>query len=75
MRYIDPEGDSKSSDKGFLDKLAFWRKDDPASKPQYRIYVAETGGVTNVDVQTGEGKPDNSATAKRILALLLDQLK
>ncbi len=75
VRYIDPEGDSKSSDKGFLDKLAFWRKDDPASKPQYRIYVAETGGVTNVDVQTGEGKPDNSATAKRILALLLDQLK
>jgi outer membrane protein assembly factor BamC len=75
VRYIDPEGDSKSSDKGFLDKLAFWRKDDPASKPQYRIYVAETGGVTNVEVQTGEGKPDNSATAKRILALLLDQLK
>jgi outer membrane protein assembly factor BamC len=75
VRYIDPEGDSKSSDKGFLDKLAFWRKDDPASKPQYRIYVAETGGTTNVEVQTGEGKQDNSATAKRILALLLDQLK
>ncbi len=75
VRYIDPEGDSKSSDKGFLDKLAFWRSDDPASKPQYRIYVAETSGVTNIEVQTGEGKPDNSATAKRILALLLDQLK
>ncbi len=75
VRYIDPEGDSKSSDKGFLDKLAFWRKDDPASKPQYRIYVAEASGVTNVEVQTGEGKPDNSATAKRILALLLEQLK
>jgi outer membrane protein assembly factor BamC len=75
VRYIDPEGDSKSSDKGFLDKLAFWRKDDPASKPQYRIYVAEAGGVTNVEVQTGEGKPDSSATAKRILALLLEQLK
>lgn len=75
VRYIDPEGDSKSSDKGFLDKLAFWRKDDPASKPQYRIYVAEASGATNVEVQTGEGKPDNSATAKRILALLLEQLK
>jgi len=75
VRYIDPEGDSKSSDKGFLDKLAFWRKDDLASKPQYRIYVVETGGATNVEVQTGEGKPDNSATAKRILSLLLDQLK
>ncbi len=75
VRYIDPEGDSKSSDKGFLDKLAFWRKDDPASKPQYRIYVVEAAGVTNVEVQTGEGKPDNSATAKRILSLLVEQLK
>jgi len=75
VRYIDPEGDSKSSDKGFLDKFAFWRKDDPASKPQYRIYVVEAAGVTNVEVQTGDGKPDNSATAKRILSLLLEQLK
>lgn len=76
VRYIDPEADTKSaSDKGWLDKLAFWRKDDPASKPQYRIYVAESAGVTNVEVQSGDGKPDNSATAKRILSLLVDRLK
>lgn len=62
-------------EKGFLDKLAFWRSDDPATKPQYRIYVAEAAGVTNVDVQGADGKVDNSATAKRILGLLLEQLR
>ncbi|MBL8510102.1 MAG: outer membrane protein assembly factor BamC [Betaproteobacteria bacterium] len=75
VRYIDPDAEAKGSSKGFLDKLAFWRKDDPASKPQYRIYVAEAGGVCNIAVQDAEGKADTSATAKRILTLLLEQLK
>ncbi len=76
VRYIDPEGDTKvSKDKGWLDKLAFWRKDDPASKPQYRIFVADAGANSTVVVQSGEGKAENSDTAKRILSLLLDRLK
>jgi outer membrane protein assembly factor BamC len=77
VRYIDPDAEAKgsSSGKGWLDRLAFWRKDDPASKPQYRIFVAENAGVTNVEVQSGDGKTDNSATAKRILSLLVDRLK
>ncbi len=76
VRYIDPEAEAKSGqDKGFLDKLAFWRKDDPAAKPQYRVYVAEAAGVSDVQVQGADGKADNSATAKRILGLLLEQLR
>ncbi len=73
VRYIDPDAESQSGG-GFLDKLAFWRKDEPP-KPQYRIFVAESAGVTNVDVQAADGKTDNSPTAKRILSLLLEQLK
>lgn len=64
-----------AQEKSFLDRLAFWRSDDPASKPLYRIHVAEAAGVTDVNVQTSDGKIDNSATARRILGLLLDQLK
>ena len=81
VRYIDPDVEAKTSGgdkgkgKGFFDKLAFWRKDDPASKPQYRIFVAETSGTSDVMVQGADGKPDNSSTAKRILSLLLEQLK
>jgi outer membrane protein assembly factor BamC len=76
VRYIDPDADAKKgSDKGWLDKLAFWRKDDPAAKPQYRIVVTEIGGNSRVVVQTADAKNDDSATAKRILSLLLEQLK
>ena len=76
VRYIDPEADAKSgSDKGILDRLAFWRKDDIASRPLYRVRVSEAAGVSDVEVQNADGKMDNSPTAKRILGLLLDQLK
>lgn len=76
VRYIDPEADAKSGkEKGFLDKMAFWRKDDPAAKPQYRIHVAEVAGASNVLVQGIDGQVDNSPTAKRILSLLLEQLR
>ena len=79
VRYIDPDAEAKSSGgdkgKGFFDKLAFWRKDDPASKPQYRIFVAEVAGISDVMVQGADGKPETSSTAKRILSLLLEQLK
>ena len=77
VRYIDPDAEAKASgsQKGFFDKLAFWRKDDPASKPQYRIFVAESAGTSDVMVQGADGKPDSSSTSKRILNLLLEQLK
>ena len=77
VRYIDPDAEARSSgsEKGFLDKLAFWRKDDPASKPQYRIFVSATADVSEVTVQGADGKPENSSTSKRILSLLLEQLK
>jgi len=76
VRYIDPEADAKSGkEKGFLDKMAFWRKDDPAAMPQYRVHVAEVAGISEVEVQGADGKADNSATAKRILGLLLEQLR
>jgi outer membrane protein assembly factor BamC len=76
VRYIDPEADGKASGKkGFLDSLAFWRKDDPADRPLYRIFVAEKSGTSEVQVQGADGKTENSATAKRILSLLLEQLK
>ncbi len=76
VRYIDPEADGKASGKkGFLESLAFWRKDDPANRPLYRIFVAEKSGTSEVQVQGADGKVENSATAKRILSLLLEQLK
>ena len=76
VRYIDPDVEAKSGDKkGWIDRLAFWRSDKPADRPQYRIKVSDAGANTNVEVQTADGKSDGSATAKRIMTLLFEQLR
>ena len=76
VRYVDTDA-AKKDDGGFLSSLAFW-KDKPVeqkSPNQFRILVLEDGARSRVEVQSREGIPDNSPTAKKILALLQDQLK
>ncbi len=76
VRYIDPDADAQSGQtKSWFDRLAFWRSDKPADRPQFRIKVAELAGASEVEVQTADGKPDNSPTAKRIMTLLFEQLR
>ncbi len=76
VRYIDPDVEAKSGEKkGWLDRLAFWRADKPADRPQYRIKVSDAGANTHVEVQTADGKSDGSSTAKRIMTLLFEQLR
>ncbi len=76
VRYIDPETDAgKGAKKSWIDWLAFWRSDKPADRPQYRIKVTDGGATSDVEVQGADGKPDSSATAKRILTLLFEQLR
>jgi outer membrane protein assembly factor BamC len=77
VRYIDPDAESDAKKKeGFLDALKFWKSSPKAPQPQYRIHVGDAGGgLSEVDVQNSQGAPDASATGKRILALLFEQLK
>lgn len=79
VRYVDPDIDAskKKGEKGFLDKLAFWRSDktDTRQAAQMRVVVAGTGDVSSVQVQGHDGKDDNSETGRKILGLLLEQLK
>lgn len=78
VRYVDPEIDNKSKkkDDGILSKLAFWNSAPPvSSKVQYRIYVADAGPQSTIQVLTPEGGADKSETAKKILALLQQQLQ
>ena len=77
VRYVDPEIDNKSKkDDGILSKLAFWKSAPPvSSKVQYRIYVADAGPQSTIQVLTPEGGADKSDTAKKILALLQQQLQ
>jgi outer membrane protein assembly factor BamC len=78
VRYVDPEADNNSKkDSGLLSKLAFWKsKEAPASsKVQYRIHVGEAGAQSTIQVLSSEGGTDKSDTARKILALLLQQLQ
>ncbi len=78
VRYVDPEIDnaSKKSD-GILSKLNFWKSTEPSGlkREQYRIYVADVAGRSNVQVLTSEGGTDKSETARKILGLLQQQLQ
>jgi outer membrane protein assembly factor BamC len=76
VRYLDPDAPAPSTGGGVLDKLAFWRPTEKANQPPYRIVVTDAGGGTsNVVVQNANGETETSTTGKRILSLLLEQLK
>jgi outer membrane protein assembly factor BamC len=79
VRYIDPDVDQRaaaSKGESWMDKLMFWRSAPRAQAPQFRIVVSDAGpNASNVVVQDAKGTAESSATGKRILSLLYDQLK
>ena len=79
VRYIDPEADRQSTapSESWTEKLKFWKSSPKIdTKPQYRIHVADAGAsMSQVQVQNSSGAPESSATGKKILSLLYDQLK
>lgn len=78
VRYVDPEYDQKkAAEKGFFSKLfSFGASDDKAKSAQrYRVSVKGVGAGSQVIVLNGEGQPETSQTAEKILLLLNEQLK
>jgi len=77
VRYIDPQIDNKSADKGgWLSRLKFWGSGDkPAPAAQYRIEVKNTAQGSEVKVLNKDGVRESSDTGSRILTLLYEQLR
>ncbi len=77
VRYVDPDADNRSPDKGFLSRLAFWRSADKPAQggSEYRLRVEGQGAGSRVSVLSREGGQDNSDTARRMLGLLQEQLR
>jgi len=73
VRYSNPDLDPK--DKGWLEKLKFWKTDDKEKPEQYRVVVTQADPSSVVTVQDPTGVADKSANGDKILALLQDQLK
>jgi outer membrane protein assembly factor BamC len=72
VRYSDPLA---GEEKGMLSKLAFWSSDDPAAAKQYQIKLVPSGATTQVIVADAQATRDTTATGKRILTLLEEQLR
>jgi outer membrane protein assembly factor BamC len=78
VRYADPEAemDRKSREQGAFSWLAFWRSDGPKVKAeQYRVAVSAESDNSRVQILDTNGTAESSATSRRILALLHEQLK
>jgi outer membrane protein assembly factor BamC len=73
VRYSDPLADQEKD--GMLSKLAFWSSDDTAKATQYQIELLAKGASTEVIVNNAQGARDTTATGKRILSLLEEQLR
>lgn len=75
VRYIDPTQAAKE-EPGFFSRLfSFGKKDEVAEPMKYRVNVTGSGNTSTVSVSDSGGAPDNSETGKRIVTLLLEELK
>ena len=75
VRYIDPEVDNKTADKGWLSRLKFWGDTSKPKNEQYQILVRDADSRAEVNVLDKSGAREKSETAGRILSLLYEQLK
>lgn len=75
VRYADTELVSPKGD-GFLGRIFnFSSKDEAKNRPQYRVHLATTNGVTAIRIQDKDGQLDSSPTAVKILNLIKEQLQ
>lgn len=75
VRYDDPDRGPEKK-KGFGSKIAFWRSDDkPDTDTEYQVKLSSEGDETRVVVRDQAGRIDDSETARRILALLNEQIQ
>jgi outer membrane protein assembly factor BamC len=75
VRYVDPAKAGKG-EPGFFAKLfSFGAKGDAGGPARYRVSVKGDGDHSTVAVLTAQGTPENGDAGKRIVGLLVDELK
>ncbi len=76
VRYVDPSQAGRD-EPGFLSRMfSFGRKKDELSGPaKYRVQVKGEGERSTVTVLNAQGQPENGEAGKRIVSLLVEDLK
>jgi outer membrane protein assembly factor BamC len=77
VRYVDPKDAASAAEPGFFAKMLSFGKSDTGQAPgRYRIVVKADGTAqTQVSVQDAQGAPENGEVGKRIVGLLVEDLK
>jgi outer membrane protein assembly factor BamC len=75
VRYIDPSSASKEDPSFFSKLLSFGRDKPPVPPARYRVNVKAEGDRSVVAVQNDQGAPETGDAGKRIVTLLLEDLK
>lgn len=74
VRYLDPDYELAERE-----KRSWWNRvfNSEAKVPeqQFLIALSTNGAMTGIEVQDKDGRPDNGATAQRILDQLMEQLR
>jgi outer membrane protein assembly factor BamC len=73
VRYVDP-GQAGKEEPGFFARL-FSGGSTPAGPARYRVLVKGEGEVTTVAVLNAQGAPEAGDAGKRIVSLLVNDLK
>jgi outer membrane protein assembly factor BamC len=74
VRYVDPKSAGKE-EPGFFARLFGRGGDGPTGPQRYRVFVQGQGESSTVSVLNAQGGPENGDAGKRIVALLVDDLK
>lgn len=77
VRYVDQNSDAQNKDatKGFFSRMFTSSDEKKKTAQRYRVAIRATGDISQVSVQTGDGKQDPSSAADKILSLLSEQLR
>ncbi|HEY0857502.1 MAG TPA: outer membrane protein assembly factor BamC [Albitalea sp.] len=76
VRYVDP-AQAGQDEPGFLSRLFSFgkKKDDAGGLARYRVSVKGEGERSTVQVLNAQGQPENGEAGKRIVSLLVEDLK
>jgi outer membrane protein assembly factor BamC len=75
VRYVDPAFAGRE-EPSFLSRMfSFGAKKDDSGLAKYRVKVSTEGNISNVAVFDSAGKPETTANGKRIVTLLLEDLR
>ncbi|MEO6898024.1 MAG: outer membrane protein assembly factor BamC [Caldimonas sp.] len=74
VRYVDPSFAGRE-EPGFFSRLFSGSKKNESGLARYRVKVTSEGSASTVAVLDSQGKPETSANGKRIVALLLEDLR